>query len=174
MENFNFRDLGSRNARKLVANRIKQYTEFLRNIYGSKVELECDEVLKKCIDYSNGKIRRVELEKINSNFREEFFIMKDIRKKSLIKLSIDNETKAYLLLRAIMECSNPWFYARISLGLINGYTALSGWYTFEKEKAAQVSAYNRYMRKKRQRTAQIIQAQQPNVLYPNRLISLGE
>ena len=86
-----------------------------------------------------------------------------------------SNTKLVLgLLQAIDECCSFYFDARRTLSLINGYVAATGAYKLYNERAAQIKAYNRYMRKK-QRNVQIkIIKQQPNVLYPNRQISLGE
>jgi len=98
---------------------------------------------------------------------------------TITKLRIKNPssiviTQTYLLLQAIDRCCSFYFDARTVLSLINGYAAAIGSFVAYTERAAQIRAYNRYMIKK-QRNIQIkIIKQQPNVLYPNRQISLGE
>ena len=172
MNNFNFRDLGPRNGRKIAATRIKHYTRKLRYLYDDKTVQKCNKVLQSCIDFSNGKISRNQLRVVHQNFHEEFLGKGSIPKLKMITTS--DITRAYLLLLAIHECSRPTFYPRITFNLINGYAAMSGWYISEKERIAQTSSYNRYMRKRQRTTQEIIKVQQPNVLYPNRQISLGE
>ena len=174
MDNFNFRDLGSRNSRRLAATRLKHYTRFLSLVFGPKAPEKCNKVLQGCINFSNEKIKRDQLIIIQKNFREEFFSKNNIPKPNNKNITILDITKAYLLLRAIEECSNLSFYPRITFNLINGYVAMSGWYMSEAERLAQTRAYNRYMQKRRREITQVIAKQQPNVLYPNRQISLGE
>ena len=171
MDNFNFRDLGARDSRKLAATRLKHHTMSLQYFYDDKMVQKCNKVLQSCIDFSNGKITRTQLSIICRKFKEEIFLKGDIKKSKRKNINNLATTRIYLLFRAIEECSCPTFYPRITFNLINGYAALQGWYTSEKERTAQTSAYNRYMRAKQRTTQEIIRVQQPNVLYPNRLIS---
>ena len=173
-ENFNFRNLGPRNSRKLVANRLKQHMRFLSEILNVSQTKECCEALQKCVDHSNNKITNTELIRVQNKFKKNLFTKGNITKLKIKNPSSLVITQTYLLLQAIEECCSFYFDARRTLNLINGYAAMTGTYKLYNERAAQIRAYNRYMQKKRQRTIQKIEAQQPNVLYPNRQISLGE
>ncbi len=173
-ENFNFRDLGPLNSRKFVANRLKQHMGFLSEILNNTQMKACREALQKCIDRSNNKITNNELIKVNEDFVNNLLIKGKFPKLKIKNTSSEVITKTCLLLNAIENCCSFYFDARRALSLINGYAAIYGAWSVYNERAAQIRAYNRYMQKKRQRTIQKIEAQQPNVLYPNRQISLGE
>ena len=174
MDNFNFRNLGLRDSQKFAANRLLQYTSNLRFIYDEEAVDKCNKVLRSCVALSNGKINHNKLKKIHNDFAAEFLPKGSIPSIRCKKPTTADITRTYLLLLAIDECSRCNFCVRITLGYINGLAALSGFWSVESERIAQVRAYNRYMQKRRRKTIQIQQAQQPNVLYPNRQISLGE
>jgi len=173
-ENFNFRDLGSRNGRRMAVGRTKFHVAFLSNIYGVKKISKCNKVLQSCIDYTDRKIGGNELRTIHWDFWEEFLVGNNIPTQKMKNSTALDVTKTYLLLQIIRQCSFTDFSTRLTLNLINGYVALNGSWAVENEKRAQTAAYNKYMQKRQGITQTTRARRQPNVLYPNRRIFLPE
>jgi hypothetical protein len=174
---FNFRDLGQHNSRRFIIERAEVHILYISNAYSQEDVIKCRCALAKGLDYANGKIDGHELLKVRKEFREEFFrdvdgfAQANIKPLSLQgKITDDLVTQAFLLLSIVDNCCSPTPMPRETLALIGGFVALSErWYGIERERAAQIRLYKKYMAEKTQKREQGL-----SVLHTNRRISFAE